>query len=339
MVRPPLFTYDRGGVPVELASESDWRRAVMRGHVGRDTPVTVFAGDAGPTMLPAGQVPELAALFDEVELPSAPPPPAAAPPSLAAAPPAPAAPRPHAPRGSADPIHVAGAAAGGRAVPAPDVPMPGSTGRAGRAGDGDAARLGRGSLALVIGLFIALLTVGVTRSCATRPAPVQEPPANMKEIPASPPRSVAAAPATFATSFDCGRATSLAERTICGDAELARADSDLAALYARRQAALGSAAHGVLRQTQRSWMTRRARCADEAEMRSCLLRAYAERTAALMEAPEAAAPPRSVEKAKRLVAEPEKVESAPTILCVLPDGGELRLPLQQCRLRSGVVMN
>lgn len=333
MVRPPLFTYDRGGVPVELASESDWRRAVMRGHVGRDTLVTVFAADASPTMLPAGQVPELAALFDEVEQPSLPSSPAA----TSTVPPAPVALRAAAPRNDVDPTFAAMAVAGAQPVVAPSVPVSGS---AGRVGDEAGARAGRGPAVIVVSVVLALLTVGVTRSCATRPAPVEAPSASVNGTLKAPPRPIAAAPATFATSFDCGRATSLAERTICGDAELARADSDLATLYAQqRRAAGGTAAHEVLRRAQRSWITRRARCADEADMRSCLLRAYAERTAALMEVPDVAEPPRALERAKRPTVDPEKVESAPTILCVLPDGSELRLPLQQCRLSSGVVMN
>jgi uncharacterized protein YecT (DUF1311 family) len=220
---------------------------------------------------------------------------------------------------------------------APGVPL---SGPAGRVGDEDGERSGRVPLAIALSVFLALSAIGVIRGCAGRPASVAEPPATTNEMVEAPPRPVAAAPANFTTSFDCGRATSLAERTICGVAELARADSDLATLYARRrQATRGTPAQDGLRLAQRSWIARRARCADEADMRSCLLRVYAERTAALMEAPEAIEPTRSMEKTKRPVVDPEKVESASTILCVLPDGGELRLPLQQCRLRSGVVMN
>ena len=73
-------------------------------------------------------------------------------------------------------------------------------------------------------------------------------------------------------SFDCRKARSYAERTICSDAELAQLDRELGRLHARaKQAAANPAA--FRRQNDAEWHRREKTCRD----RSCLLRWYAER--------------------------------------------------------------
>ena len=73
-------------------------------------------------------------------------------------------------------------------------------------------------------------------------------------------------------SFDCRRARSYSERTICADSELARLDRDLGRLHARaKNAAMDSAA--FRRRNDREWQRRESNCRD----RDCLVRWYAER--------------------------------------------------------------
>lgn len=101
------------------------------------------------------------------------------------------------------------------------------------------------------------------------------PPAgSMAERPAT---TVVSAP-TFPTSFDCSKAHSDAERLICGDAELAAADVELAAVYARAKAAVSdqTAFHG---RTRAQWNYREQTCHD----RECLVRWYADQKIALNE--------------------------------------------------------
>lgn len=78
-------------------------------------------------------------------------------------------------------------------------------------------------------------------------------------------------------SFDCRRARSYSERTICADSELARLDRDLGRLHARaKSAAMDSAA--FRRRNDREWQRRESSCRD----RDCLMRWYAERRNQLM---------------------------------------------------------
>lgn len=73
-------------------------------------------------------------------------------------------------------------------------------------------------------------------------------------------------------SFNCTRARSVSEKMICSDAELARLDRELGALYARaKNAASDRAAFG--RQQDQERRMRETLCRD----RDCLLRWYAQR--------------------------------------------------------------
>ncbi len=73
-------------------------------------------------------------------------------------------------------------------------------------------------------------------------------------------------------SFDCGKARSYAERTICSDAQLTQLDQDVSRLHARaRLSATDPAA--FRRQNDAEWRRRERTCRD----RSCLVRWYNDR--------------------------------------------------------------
>lgn len=78
-----------------------------------------------------------------------------------------------------------------------------------------------------------------------------------------------------AASFDCSKASTMVEKTICSDDELSRLDEQLAALY--REALVAKMDHKALRQSQREWIARRNGCKD----RICVNRLYAERISIL----------------------------------------------------------
>ncbi len=103
--------------------------------------------------------------------------------------------------------------------------------------------------------------------------------------------AVTADPAS-AASFDCAKASTAIETTICGDAELSRLDEALGAAYAAARTA--SDQPKVLRSRQRAWLRDvRDACTDAA----CLKAAYAARVAeleALSATPDPAAEPRKL---------------------------------------------
>ena len=74
-------------------------------------------------------------------------------------------------------------------------------------------------------------------------------------------------------SFDCNKARSPSERTICADGELARMDRELGRLHARAKNSAPDAA-AFRRQNDNEWRHREATCRDD---RACLLRWYAHR--------------------------------------------------------------
>jgi hypothetical protein len=87
-------------------------------------------------------------------------------------------------------------------------------------------------------------------------------------------------------SFDCRKARSYSERTICSDRHLAQLDRDLGRLHARaKQAARDPAA--FRRQNDAEWHRREKTCRD----RACLLRWYAERRQQLAASLGQASPP------------------------------------------------
>ena len=84
-------------------------------------------------------------------------------------------------------------------------------------------------------------------------------------------------------SFDCGKATNTVERTICKDAELAKADREMAAVYTALVGRLSGTAKDALVKDQGSWMADRNRaCTGDADsIARCLAQRYAARTATL----------------------------------------------------------
>lgn len=79
-------------------------------------------------------------------------------------------------------------------------------------------------------------------------------------------------------SFDCGRASTVVERAICGSGALSALDRQLAGAYAARRGALGPSARERLRAEQRSWLGQRDRCGGDAD---CLANAMRGRIAIL----------------------------------------------------------
>jgi uncharacterized protein len=83
------------------------------------------------------------------------------------------------------------------------------------------------------------------------------------------------AAATGAAGFDCTRASSAVERTVCADPRLSRLDEELAAEF---RSVLGVVADpAALRERQRAWLAERDACADQ----RCLERLYLRRVASL----------------------------------------------------------
>jgi uncharacterized protein YecT (DUF1311 family) len=65
-----------------------------------------------------------------------------------------------------------------------------------------------------------------------------------------------------APTFDCKRASSIAEKEICGLPELERLDRDIAASFTQALAALGAPDADALRADQRAWLKTRDDCGD-----------------------------------------------------------------------------
>ncbi len=93
--------------------------------------------------------------------------------------------------------------------------------------------------------------------------------------------TLAAAPAfaRVGPSFDCGKASSRIEKTICGSDELAKADADLAAAFNALSAKLDKPAREHLAQDEVRWIARRNKeCTGTAAMFfDCLTNGYPER--------------------------------------------------------------
>jgi uncharacterized protein len=78
-----------------------------------------------------------------------------------------------------------------------------------------------------------------------------------------------------AASFDCARASTAVEHTICANPSLSRLDEELAAAF---KTMLGNVANpAALRERQREWLEERDACGDDA----CLDRLYTRRVAGL----------------------------------------------------------
>lgn len=88
--------------------------------------------------------------------------------------------------------------------------------------------------------------------------------------------STSPAQVMYKASFDCSKARSDAEQLICGDAELAAADVELATVYAQAKAAVSDQA-AFRDRTRAQWNYREQKCHD----RVCLQRWYVDQKIAL----------------------------------------------------------
>jgi uncharacterized protein YecT (DUF1311 family) len=79
-----------------------------------------------------------------------------------------------------------------------------------------------------------------------------------------------------AASFDCAKARTTAEKLVCSDAGLSKADEEMAARYKRalELASRTSEEEKDLKTNQRVWVRQTGSCGD----RSCLVEAYRDRT-------------------------------------------------------------
>lgn len=117
---------------------------------------------------------------------------------------------------------------------------------------------------------------------AARPKPVET--QAKAPAPRQPEPAVAVAPVRPATgqagpSFDCERARSPSERTICSDRELAQLDRNLGRLHARARDAAPDAA-AFRRHNDQEWRRRESTCRGD---RDCLLDWYAQRREQLLD--------------------------------------------------------
>jgi uncharacterized protein len=78
-------------------------------------------------------------------------------------------------------------------------------------------------------------------------------------------------------SFDCGKASLEAERLVCGDSELARADRDLAAAFATAMSQWPAEDQAREHNAQRRWLEERNACTEGANARDCLRSSYQKR--------------------------------------------------------------
>ena len=82
-----------------------------------------------------------------------------------------------------------------------------------------------------------------------------------------------------AASFDCARARTSSERTICGNRQLEDRDVKMATLYSVvRQFQGGMGALGAMRDRQTEWLAQRERCGANV---ACIRRSYDVRIAEL----------------------------------------------------------
>lgn len=83
-------------------------------------------------------------------------------------------------------------------------------------------------------------------------------------------------------SFDCAKAATLVEQTICTDPVLGRLDSALSENYKFMLASdIGDGARSELKATQKRWIVERNSCTDS----QCLTEAYRKRVDAVCEYP------------------------------------------------------
>jgi TonB family protein len=349
-----IVSIERGGVPIDLIDEDDWRRAIEQRQLRRDTPVTLFREEQKPRRMPAGDVAELLALFDELD-PGSPParapeqPPEAlakgaaavaaataivaseAPAPAAAPPPAPASPPPASPV-SPEPVSL----------------QPTQEHRTEDHSAYDASlpppRREGGLLvpALVLVAIIAVVLAlasgrdsnsndmsanGIDPVATALPDDATDMNALGEEAPEP------AAAYLFETSFDC-RASSLGlvERAICADRGLAAMDVEMSQLYQSVRDSADPLSREELVAEQRDWLADRRRCADIPFPQDCIANEYRARTRRLRQLSDMqqAAPSDGYEDAE--MANPAQYDAAPP-----PQRQENVTRASPPRLRSGSI--
>jgi uncharacterized protein len=83
-------------------------------------------------------------------------------------------------------------------------------------------------------------------------------------------------------SFDCARAATWSEKTICGDEGLAMLDREMANAFGTRQGELGDIGRQQLLATQRAWLKSRDECRPEGDPVGCLTNRYRNRIRELL---------------------------------------------------------
>jgi len=86
-------------------------------------------------------------------------------------------------------------------------------------------------------------------------------------------------------SFDCARATTWSEQTICGDDGLAMLDREMAAAFATREGEVGDIGRQQLVAAQRAWLKTRDECRPESDPVGCLTNRYRDRIRVLLGRP------------------------------------------------------
>lgn len=110
---------------------------------------------------------------------------------------------------------------------------------------------------------------------AASPAPTPQPkqqPAAAPPAPAPQPQPAPARPIN--PSFDCNKARTPAEKTICSSPDMAVLDSRMAELYYARRRALRGGQRNALTRSQRAWLGRRNACKSDL---ACLIGVYRKR--------------------------------------------------------------
>jgi uncharacterized protein len=77
-----------------------------------------------------------------------------------------------------------------------------------------------------------------------------------------------------AASFDCAKAETADEKTVCADRALNDLDFEMSVLYTQLKPLLGMGARGDMEDAQVAWLKRREGCGSD---RTCLSKAYEDR--------------------------------------------------------------
>lgn len=140
---------------------------------------------------------------------------------------------------------------------------------------------------LMNGIRLMKETASQAAETSSIPKPTEQPALIPAPNPAPTPAPVAekaqsSPQATWSPSFDCAKASTFSEKTICTDTLLGKLDGALAENYKYMLASdIGDGARNDLKATQRKWLAERNKCADN----QCLADAYRKRINEVCEYP------------------------------------------------------